>query len=184
MWLSPAHAKVRYYQYDGDIPFIEMMLNMMTVMGILDKIPVDYMHDIAYSRFNNPYPAVSTGPRWYAPYRLPSGAVNQNCRTILCGNRAELLNGLWVAQNGEMLGIKDNKFLWNDGDHNYLTGAIQVRANRIYTRPEGTDATVQYQYRINKRELLMRDQNGLVKLFKKVNFRDKKARKGFMGLLR
>ena len=41
-------AEVRYYQYDGNLPFIQMMLNMMVAMGILDRLP-------GYGPYGSPY---------------------------------------------------------------------------------------------------------------------------------
>ena len=191
----PAYANVKYFQYDGNIPFIEMMLNMMTVMGILDKVPVNYMHDIAYSRYNNYpgvrgvqpqpnihiYPGVPTiQPNSGLPYnrfnRYGSsprvGAINprRDCRTILCGNQVQMLNGLWVADNGEMLGVKNHKFLWNDGNERYLTGVLQVRDGKMIAKPDDVNAQLRFQVTIKNKRLLMRHQNGVVKVLRKVRF--------------
>ncbi len=42
---SPVQAETKYYQYNGNLPFVEMMLNMMVVMGMLDKVPPQMMGD-------------------------------------------------------------------------------------------------------------------------------------------
>ena len=34
-----AYGETKVYQYDGKLPFVQMMLNMMTAMGILDRLP-------------------------------------------------------------------------------------------------------------------------------------------------
>ena len=193
MSANPAHARLKYYQYDGNLPFIEMMLNMMTVMGILEKVPVNYMHDIANSRYNDNYPGVTAmqpninvfpgvspiiRPGIAPPYNRrytawPRGGTNnssRNCRSILCGNQAQLLNGLWVAENGEMLGIKNHKFLWNDGDQQYLTGKLQVKNGVMVTYLDQVNTRIKYKLKIKNNKLMMKDQNGLVKRFKRVKF--------------
>ncbi len=48
---SLAHAEIRNYQYDGKLPFVKMMLNMMVAMGILDRAPVNGV----YNMRNNMY---------------------------------------------------------------------------------------------------------------------------------
>ena len=195
MSANPAHARLKYYQYDGNLPFIDMMLNMMTVMGILEKVPVDYMYDIANSRYSdnysgmrgmqpmqpniNVFPGVSpvlpgVAPPYAPQYGAwPRGGANKpsrNCRSILCGNQAQLLNGLWVAENGEMLGIKNHKFLWNDGDQQYLTGELQVKNGLMITYLDKANTQIRYKFKINNNKLMMKDQNGLVKQFKRVKF--------------
>ena len=180
--MSPAHANIKYFQYNGNLPFIEMMLNMMTVMGILDKVPVNYMSDIAYSRSNNYYPMMGVDPRTSNAYNnYPPRSLWRNpriispsprCKSILCGNLSASLNGLWVAENGEMLGIKNHKFLWNDGSQQYLTGYLQARKGLMLVTLDRVGQSIQYKYKLNKNKLMMRDKNGLVKYFRRVRQRN------------
>jgi len=46
-----AIARAQYYQYNGNLPFVEMMLDMMTAMGMLDKIPPQFMAN-GYGGYN------------------------------------------------------------------------------------------------------------------------------------
>ena len=186
---NSAYARLKYYQYDGDIPFIEMMLNMMTAMGIIDKVPVNYMQDIVSGRYNNyrlneyvapPYQAIpnqafpyQTAPNFgynrFSNWSQPGNSrFNNNCQSILCGNRAATLNGVWVASNGEMFGIKDNKFLWNDGKQQYLTGTVQVNRDKIITTIDGLNQIIPYQYALKDNRLQIRDRNNIVKVFQRV----------------
>jgi len=42
MFSNPmVNAEVKNYQYDGKLPFVQMMLNMMVVMGVLDRVPTN-----------------------------------------------------------------------------------------------------------------------------------------------
>ena len=191
---APAYAKVKYYQYTGDMPFLEMMLNMMTTMGILEKVPVNYMHDIAYSRQNNYYPGMS-GIRpglgfpynrlnqygaWQRPGVIGPGVINpgaihpsSECRSILCGNRSEVLNGLWVAKNGEMLGVKNQKFLWNDGAEKYFTGRLRVKNGLMMADLDGLNTRLRYTYTIRNNKLIMRDKKGVITIYKRVRPSDR-----------
>lgn len=186
---APAFAKVKYYQYTGDMPFLEMMLNMMTVMGILEKIPVNYMHDIAYSRYNNYYPGVSgirpdltppynrfnpygawQRPNFVGPGVVKPGAISPSseCKSILCGNRSKALDGLWVAKNGEMLGVKNQKFLWNDGTEKYFTGRLRVKNGLMMADLDGLNTRLRYTYTIKNNQLIMRDKKGVITIYRRV----------------
>lgn len=185
---NPAYAALKYYEYNGNLPFIEMMLNMMTVMGILEKVPVNSMYDIAAGRYNTNYPNQYIPPEYMPPayYGTPSYGYNRfsnwpntgalgsvrptnDCRSILCGNNVRVLNGLWVANNGEMLGVKDHKFLWNDGSQNYLTGNLQVNKNTMVTYIDGMNQSIPYQYSLKRNQLRLKDRNNIVKVFRRVN---------------
>lgn len=160
---SSVHAKIKYYQYDGDIPFIEMMLNMMSVMGIIDKVPVEYMPGNNYGRygFSQPYPH---WPNTYKPHAY-------NSRPFPGGpyNRYSVLNGLWVARNGEMLGIKNQRFLWDDGNQRYLVGELELKNGVMIAHIKGVNRQLPYRYTIRNNELVTKDRNGVVKVFRRVN---------------
>ena len=61
---QPAGAEIKLYQYDGKLPFAQMMLNMMVAMGVLDRIPTHGpyagygLHTYpgsSWSTYSNPY---------------------------------------------------------------------------------------------------------------------------------
>ena len=339
---QPVRASVKYYQYNGNLPFVEMMLNMMVVMGILDKIPTQMMGNNYYGANNyngtygqqnylknwllqkallnrqgmglsgfNPYGLNSTGFNpmsmgggatpltlnpvisnplalnsvgffnppglymgsypagnalglagsgfrpWYSsslsrspwdnillgsypasnytdePYydesyydeypvhgtglsrsplrryiesgwrhrsrhrysplarhyqhRYRSGhrpdrhaisSANSPCVTEFCGMlnppvqpvlMLPRLDGLWVTQSGEMLGIKNNRFLWSDGSSRYLTGKIRVLPGRLIILADGRENQPrQYQYRLQANRLLTQDAGNVVRVFMRV----------------
>ena len=152
-----ASATTRYYQYNGNVPFIEMMLNMMSVMGIIDKVPVGYMNNMSAGRNgyypNSYYPRNNYGPQSF------SG---------LSYNRYNTLNGLWATRKGEMLGVKNQRFLWDDGKQRYLTGVLELNNNVLVARIKGTNRRIPYQYILENNELITKDRNGVVKVFRRV----------------
>ena len=233
------HAEIKNYQYDGKLPFVQMMLNMMVAMGILDRVPVGGIYNRygQYGMPNNRYAGLwsrgnswgntnwgnanrsSTNwgqPRWGV---LPEDSYSQNnhswvgaqgvqpvmksdldgwvnepwemsvwnnkkqnkkdaserssndspakedyksrpqstkqatnkratnkqpiklkqkaCVTDFCGLQAPSLNGLWVSQEGEMLGVKNSNFLWSDGQSRHLTGDIKLKNNYLLVSADG-----------------------------------------------
>jgi hypothetical protein len=57
------HADAKLYQYDGKLPFVQMMLNMMVAMGILDRLPSNGRYGMST------YPS-SFGPS--SPWSMPA----------------------------------------------------------------------------------------------------------------
>ena len=258
-------ADVRNYQYDGKMPFVQMMLDMMSAMGILDRVPVNG----AYSRYgasrysnspwsrsflhgngwndggwgdnglggrlwdekwgdptwgvlppesyalngrvdeswgNSPwnpqrqaaptesaYNENNISPRGLSPQagvgqpyplrRLPSAKQTPRqsnnrlnselkqkpCVTDSCGLKKPDLNGLWVSKEGEMLGIKDNSYLWSDGDSRYLTGRMNVQNKHLITSIDGSPRLVRFKYKYSGNHLLTRDPNGKVREFMRMS---------------
>ncbi len=166
------YADLEYYQYDGDMPMIEMMLDMATSMGILDKVPGNYMQGFPYNRpyyYPPPspyyYPSYGPGPNIiYPPYPNPGA----QCTGVQCGNNKQILNGIWISQNREMLMIKNNKLIWIDDSQNYLQGLLQVRNGFMQIRLQGINKPFQYHYQMNDNKLMIRDQKGVVTLYRNV----------------
>ncbi|MCP4273942.1 MAG: hypothetical protein GY781_18620 [Gammaproteobacteria bacterium] len=166
---SRLYADLEFYQYDGDVPMIEMMLEMATSMGILDKVPGNYIQNSPYrgayyyppppSYYYTPY---GPGPNvTYPPYPNPGA----QCKGYQCGNNTRTLNGIWISQNREMLMIENNKILWIDASQNYLQGLLQVRNGFIQIRLQGINKPFQYQYKMDDNKLMIRDQKGVVSLY-------------------
>ena len=184
---QPVNADMKYYQYNGDMPFIEMMLNMMVAMGMIDKVPPGMP---AYNGFyTNPYmgspyqtqpyfngfparpdmasampPGMLTGP--------PVSLMNQPSANMPCSNpscinpfQAERLNGVWLSRQGEMLGIKNRQFLWSDGYSRYLNGQIKINPQAFTLKTAANVPSVSYQYQLNNNRLQTRDTNGIVRQF-------------------
>jgi len=272
------HAQTKVYQYDGKLPFVQMMLNMMTAMGILDRLP-DGLANGSNRQFGYPSSAWSRNnyldspwgnPSWgvlpsesysrnnYSPYgsrwstndldgwvneswensqwnpnaerqyppdsspqakapiiqnfnygvtkpsdnsvaqnsnqaplekysgsgqqskevpeqykRQPAVSKNslkqQPCVTEYCGLKKPNLNGLWVASNGEMLGVKNNRYLWSDSKSRYLTGQIKMQHKHLLANIDGYEQLMRFKYKLDGNNLITMQPNGEVREFVRVS---------------
>ncbi len=76
------------------------------------------------------------------------------CITDFCGLKKPDLNGLWVAQDGEMLGINDKRYLWTNGSSRYLTGRIKVQNEYLLTSVDEHDEIIRFKYKLAGNHLL------------------------------
>ena len=310
------YAQTKVYQYDGKLPFVQMMLSMMVAMGILDRLPSNgayggYSSISPWSRFSSPYtramalqglsssPITNTAwgnPGWgvlpvesytrnyysdygqpgYTPYwsstdlagwvdepwdssvwnaeanepangfanqaqnvpaqqpaplvqnfnynvppntpnqvlqaptpppqmrpsrqqrsplaklSQPANSVNREnrqqnaqrtnqqrkpsplrkqlkqkpCITEFCGLKKPTLNGLWVAQNGEMLGVKNHRYLWSDSSSRYLTGQLKIQNEYLLANVDGyDDKLMRFKYKLAGNHLLTMQPDGKTREF-------------------
>lgn len=87
------------------------------------------------------------------------------CVTEFCGLKKPNLNGLWVAQNGEMLGVNNQKFLWSDGTERYLTGQIKIQNEYLLARVEGKEQLMRFKYKLAGDHLLTMQPDGVIREF-------------------
>jgi hypothetical protein len=261
------HAEIKNYQYDGKLPFVQMMLSMMVAMGILDRVPVSNIYNRygSYGMLNNRYAQLwankngfdrggydSSGfgrwgdsrsvdwgqPRWGVlpeeSYSL-NGWVNEPwelsvwnnkkqdkqevavhhhndisaetsyknqphqsslkkssldnkqknkqakkskqstklkqkaCVTDFCGLQAPNLNGLWLSREGELLGVKNNNYLWSDGQSRHLTGNIKLQNDYLLVSADGYQQSMRFKYKLDGRYLLTMQPDGKIREFKRVS---------------
>lgn len=275
------HAQTKVYQYDGDLPFVQMMLNMMATMGILDRLPnhLAYKNNGSSNHRQTPWSGNNLDSMWgdpswgvlpsesytqqYSPYSAPSssddlsGWVNESwetsrwnsnaenirrpvvrrqesapavrnfnynagdnnqssfeknprqnhasrnadlppnkqptiskneprqspCVTQFCGLKKPSLNGLWVAKNGEMLGVKNHRYLWSDSKSRYLTGLLKVQNSFLLANVDGHEQLMRFKYKLMGNRLTTVQANGEVREFTLLSpeqyrgaFRNKKHR--------
>lgn len=276
------YAEIKNYQYDGKMPFVQMMLTMMTAMGILDRIPTNgrygryggsgfsnspwtqpYLNGGGWggnalnnTGFDGPWGNPSWGvlpPESYAldgwvneswensvwnsqrqapqsntappqnvdAQQYPSGNAhsasplariappNQSnqpnqqsrqgqptqsyrqgpeqyssnpttsplnnvirqkpCVTDDCGLKKPSLNGLWVSRDGEMLGIKNNDYLWSDGASRHLTGKIKMQNEYLLTSVDGHEQLMRFKYKLSGDYLLTMQPDGQVREFTRMS---------------
>jgi len=309
-------AQTKVYQYDGKLPFVQMMLNMMVAMGILDRLPANgayggYSSSSPWSRQSNPYsralamqglssnsladspwgspgwgvlpvdsytrqysnydqpgygqvwsstdvdgwvnepwdssvwnedaktPVASSSKTKSTPpvqqtvplvqnfnYNVPANTPNQvsqapisqrsksqprqsplaklaqpaapekrvsrqqtrppsnrpnkasplrkklkqkPCVTEFCGLKKPSLNGLWVANNGEMLGVKNHRYLWSDSNSRYLTGQLKIQNEYLLANVDGYDNKVmRFKYKLAGNRLLTMQPDGKTREFVRV----------------
>ncbi len=87
------------------------------------------------------------------------------CITEFCGLKKPNLNGLWVAENGEMLGISGQKFLWGDAEERYLTGLIKIQNEYLLASVEGSERLMRFKYKLAGDHLLTMQPNGTIREF-------------------
>ena len=96
----------------------------------------------------------------------PGNQVRERpCISEFCGLKKPNLNGLWVAENGEMLGISGQKFLWGDAEERYLTGLIKIQNEYLLASVEGSDRLMRFKYKIAGDHLLTMQPNGTIREF-------------------
>ena len=104
---SLVHAEIRNYQYDGKLPFVQMMLNMMVAMGILDRAPVNGI----YNARNN----------MYGPYGMSNNRFgNRNWANNNWGNNTQnnaLGNTIWGKPRWGVL--PDDSYSLGNYQNNY-----------------------------------------------------------------
>jgi hypothetical protein len=127
--------------------------------------PPDYRD---YPPMNGPYAGPSQRPS-YSPPREPSHAQTRGyqkpCITDFCGLKKPDLDGFWVAQNGEMLGIKNQEFLWSDGASRYLTGRIKIENEYLQALVEGSNKIMTFKYKLAGNHLLTLQPDGVIREF-------------------
>jgi len=87
------------------------------------------------------------------------------CITEFCGLKKPNLNGLWVAQNGEMLGVNNQKFLWSDGTERYITGQIKIQNEYLLARVEGKEQLMRFKYKLAGDHLITMQPDGVIREF-------------------
>ena len=95
------------------------------------------------------------------PSPLRKKLKQRPCVTEFCGLKKPNLNGLWVAQNGEMLGVKNHRYLWTDGDTRYLTGQIKIQNEYLLANVDGyDDKLMRFKYKLAGNHLLTMQPGG------------------------
>lgn len=91
----------------------------------------------------------------------PSSCIEGSCLSWSSGS----LNGLWINEDGEMLGIKNDQFLWTDGLDMHLSGLMNISDDHVVANVDGSNQQISYDYRVQGNELLTRDDSGVVRNF-------------------
>ncbi len=98
-------------------------------------------------------------------YKARHAPVQKACVTEFCGLKIPDLNGLWVAQSGEMLGIKNHRYLWSDGDSRYLTGQLKIQNEYLLANVDGHEQVMRFKYKLAGNRLLTMQPDGVIREF-------------------
>lgn len=93
--------------------------------------------------------------------------MNQKpCITDFCGLKKPDLTGLWVAQDGEMLGINNkHRFLWSNGTSRYLTGEIKIQNEYLLAKVDDHEQLMRFKYKLAGDHLLTLQPDGVIREF-------------------
>jgi hypothetical protein len=127
--------------------------------------PPDYR---AGPPMSDPYAQQSGPAAGRSPQELPRSqkkVYQKPCITDFCGLKKPDLDGFWVAQNGEMLGIKNQQFLWSDGASRYLSGRIKIENEYLRASVEGHEQILTFKYKLAGNHLLTLQPDGVIREF-------------------
>ena len=103
------------------------------------------------------------------PSPLRKKLKQKPCVTEFCGLKKPSLNGLWVARNGEMLGVKNHRYLWSDSSSRYLTGQLKVQNEYLLASVDGYDnKLMRFKYKLAGNHLLTMQPDGKTREFVRV----------------
>ncbi|MDT8281685.1 MAG: hypothetical protein RQ982_02605 [Gammaproteobacteria bacterium] len=91
------------------------------------------------------------------------------CVTEFCGLKKPDLDGLWVAQDGELLGIKDNRYLWADSNSRYLSGQLNIENEYLLANIDGLDKLLRFKYKLAGDHLLTMRPDGMIREFTRMS---------------
>jgi hypothetical protein len=110
----------------------------------------------------------STQQQWRQPQatQQPRNKPREKaCVTEFCGLKKPNMNGLWVTQDGEMLGIKGEKFLWADSSERYLAGYLKIENEYLVASVEGSERLMRFKYKLAGDHLLTMQPDGVIREF-------------------
>lgn len=64
-----------------------------------------------------------------------------------------------------MLGIKNKKYLWSDGQSRYLTGRFKVENEYLLASVEGSEKLMRFKYKLAGNHLLTMRPDGTIREF-------------------
>ena len=70
-----------------------------------------------------------------------------------------------MTDDGEMLGIRNEQFLWSDGVETYITGLMDISPGYVVANVDESDQQIVYQYLLEDDHLITRDRGGVIRHF-------------------
>ncbi len=95
-----------------------------------------------------------------------AGYSRNNHRT---GNNRnyQQLNGLWIDDNGEILGIRGNRFLWYDNNR-YAKGQLIKSPTMMEARIRETKTVIRFHYKQHNNEMVIVSRDGKTRTFNRM----------------
>jgi len=79
-----------------------------------------------------------------------------------------VLEGMWRGSNGEMIAIKENRFLYSDQGTQKFSGYLSIGRDRFQATMPSSNAVANYEYWLKDNKLTVRDEAGRVLYFQRV----------------
>ena len=76
-----------------------------------------------------------------------------------------------VAENGEMLGVKNKRYLWADSNERSLTGQLQIQNEYLLTSVDGHEKIMRFKYKLAGNHLLTMTPEGSIREFVRIPVR-------------
>jgi len=76
-----------------------------------------------------------------------------------------------MAENGEMLGVKNKRYLWGDSNERYLSGQILIQNEYLLTSVDGHEKTMRFKYKLAGNHLLTMKADGTIREFVRIPVR-------------
>jgi len=129
--------------------------------GIAPKSDMRGMPNSLFSMFqsqpNQPQNESSHGGWPQPPQQTPYGAQDQST-----------LEGMWQGSNGEMIAIKENRFLYSDKGTQKFSGYLSIGHDRFQATIPSSKTVANYEYWLKENKLTVRDEAGRVLYFQRV----------------
>ena len=106
---------------------------------------------------------ISTGSSAH-PGKPGSSGTDAESAAVQASRRATL-DGLWIGDSGEMLGIRGNSFLWYDGNNGYTNGQLLKTRRMLKAQNEGSAEQLSMRYRLIGDELFTVGHDGTLRVF-------------------
>jgi len=78
------------------------------------------------------------------------------------------LEGMWQGSNGEMIAIKENRFLYSDKGTQKFSGYLSIGRDRFQATIPSSKTVASYEYWLKENKLTVRDEAGRVLYFQRV----------------
>ena len=77
-----------------------------------------------------------------------------------------------MAENGEMFGVKNKRYLWADSNERYLTGQLLIQNEYLLTSVDGHDKIMRFKYKLAGNHLLTLTPEGTLREFVRIPVRN------------
>ena len=162
-WMNPWSSP---YAYLGGLPYTSIYPSTPLSTDGLQGLSRSGTHNKTDNSSNNSNDSRgSEQPAWFGkPSRVSynRGAYRSD------NSRYRRLNGLWVGNEGEMLGIRGERFLWYDDRNQYAIGHLSRSPTMMKARIDGTNDVISYHYRLSGDELVIMSRDGKMRVFNRM----------------